>query len=141
MGATLRRRKVAPTVYPIAPVGVAVRRSTDLVATEDPRLAQAMRFIRAEALRGIRVADVLRQVPMSRTLLERKFRAAFGRSPYETIQDVRSRHAESMLRSTDLPIAEVAERCGFLTAEYFSAWFKKRTGTSPRGFREMTDSK
>lgn len=131
----MRRRRVAGAVHPIAPVGVAVRRSTDLVATEDPRLAQVMRFIRANALAGIRVADVLQEVPMSRTLMERRFREEFGRSPYEAIQDIRYRQAEGLLHGTDLSVAEVAERSGFRTAEYFSAVFKKRHGMSPRAFR------
>ena len=132
----MRRRKVASRIYPIAPLGVATRQSTDLVATEDPQLAAAMRFIRAEALNGIGVPDLLRAVPMSRSLLERKFRACFGRSPYEAIQEIRQRFAETLLLSSDLPVAEVAERSGFVSAEYFSASFKRRTGKSPRAFRE-----
>ena len=109
---------------------------TDLVATDDPQLAEAMRFIRARALSGIRIADVLQQVPMSRTLLERKFNTHFGRSPYEAIQEIRTEHAETLLQNSELPIASIAERCGFLSAEYFSASFKKRTGLSPRAYRE-----
>ncbi len=133
----MRRRKVEAKIYPIAATGVATRQSTDLVATEDPQLAEAMRFIRRHALEGIRVGDVLKHVPMSRTLLERKFRDHFDRSPYETIQSLRDQGASSLLLNTDLPVAEVAERCGYISAEYFSADFKKRSGHSPSAFREQ----
>ena len=132
----MRSRKVRGGVYPIAPTGVATRLSTDLVASDDPKLAKAMRFIRANALRGIGVDDVLRQVPMSRTLLERRFRRQFGRSPYEAIQSLRFRHTESLLLGTNLSVGEVAEQGGFHSAEYFSAIFKKRYGLSPRAFRD-----
>ena len=131
----MRRREVEARVYPIAATGVATRQSTDLVATDDPQLAEAMRFIRQRALEGIRVGDVLDQVPMSRTLLERKFREHFDRSPYETIQHLRRQEARALLLNTDLPIAEVAERCGYLSAEYFSADFRKHSGESPSAFR------
>ena len=132
----MRRHKVEARTYPIAATGVATRQSTDLVATDDPQLAEAMRFIRRRALEGIRVGDVLAQVPMSRTLLERKFREHFDRSPYETIQYLRHQEARTLLLNSELPIAEVAERCGYLSAEYFSADFKKQNGESPSAFRE-----
>ena len=137
----IRGVEVERRVYPIAPTGVATRGSTDLVATDDPQLAAAVRYIRSEALNGIRVSDVLARVPMSRTLLERKFREQFGRSPYEAIQHLRQVHAESLLLNTDLSITQVAERSGYLTAEYFSASFKKKTGRSPRAFREAGGEK
>jgi LacI family transcriptional regulator len=131
----MSRQKVEPRVYPVAPVGVATRPSTDLVATDDPGLAAAMRFLRANALSGIGVEDLLPHAAMSRTLFERRFRTHFGRSPYDAIQFIRQKHAESLLASTELSIAEVAARCGYLTAEYFSASFKKHTGNSPSRFR------
>ncbi len=132
----MRGKRVAARMHPIAPIGVATRLSTDLVAIADPNIAAALRFIRAHALEGIRVSDVLTAVPMSRTLLERKFQEHLQRSPYEVIQQIRFQHAEELLLKTDLPIAEIAERSGFLTAEYFSATFKKRTGVSPSGYRK-----
>ena len=132
----MRRGRVEARIYPIAATGVATRQSTDLVATDDPQLAEAMRFIRRRALEGIRVSDVLEHVPMSRTLLERKFREHFERSPYDTIQYLRNQEARALLLNTELPVAEVAERCGYLSAEYFSADFKKHSGRSPSAFRD-----
>ena len=131
----MRRRKIAAGIYPIAPTGVATRQSTDLVATDDPQLAEAMRFIRSRALEGIRVGDILKHVPMSRTLLERKFREHFDRSPYDMIQYLRNQEAKALLLNTELPVAEIAERCGYISAEYFSADFKKHSGQSPSAFR------
>ena len=123
-------------VHNIPPVGVATRQSTDLIAIPDHQVAAAVRFIRENACQRITVDDVLRAVPMSRTLLERKFRKYMGIAPYEEILRIKLRRANELLLSTDLPICEVAERTGFATAEYFSASFKQRFGFSPKGLRQ-----
>ncbi len=129
---------VAAKIYPIAPIGTATRHSTDLVAIDDPAISAAIRFIQANALEGIHVSDVLQAVPMSRTLLERKFQRYLNRSPYEMIQRIRFQHAEELLLKTDLSVSEIAQRSGFLTPEYFSAIFKKRVGVSPRAYRQQS---
>lgn len=119
----------------VPPLGVAVRGSTDIVAIEDARIASAVRFIRANACKGIGVGDVLRIAPMSRTLLERKFKRYLGRTPYEEILLMKLRRVKELLTETDLSIAEIAERTGFSGPEYLSAAFKKHTGTSPGRYR------
>ncbi|MGL5017722.1 MAG: substrate-binding domain-containing protein [Luteolibacter sp.] len=131
----MRGEAVAQTQVEIPPVGIATRPSTDLVAVGDPRLAQAMRFIRERAHEAITVEDIARAAGISRSLLERKFREAFGRSPWDHVMQLRLRHAEQLLSQTRLSIAEIAERTGFGTPEYFSAAFRKMTGASPRAAR------
>ncbi len=122
-------------IHRIQPLGVATRRSTDVVAVEDRQLAFALKYIRENACQGISVADVLRRQPMSRTLLERKFKQYLRRTPLEEINRHRLSRAKELLGRTRLPMATIAERAGFSTAEYFSAVFKKWTGLSPARFR------
>ena len=119
------------------PLGVATRQSTDVVAVADPQLADALRFIRAHACDGINVSDVLRAVPMSRTLLERKCREALGRAPYEEILTCRMNQARQLLQMTSLSIAAIAERSGFGAAERFSVVCRQVTGMSPRELRRI----
>ena len=129
---------VEATTYPIAPIGTATRHSTDLVAIEDPAISAAIRFIQSNALDGIHVGDVLHAVPMSRTLLERKFQQHLNRSPYEMIQQIRFQHAQELLLRTEFSVSEISQRSGFLTPEYFSATFKKRFGVGPRAYRQQS---
>jgi LacI family transcriptional regulator len=121
----------------IPPIGIATRQSTDLVAVKDERLALAMHFIREHAYSVIGVEDIARAAGVSRSLLERKFREAFGRSPWDQVTQLRLRKAEQLLAETRLSIAEIAERSGFGTPEYFSAAFRKLTGISPRSARNL----
>ena len=133
----MRGRAVVRKRIEVLPIGIATRQSTDLVAVEDERLAQAMRFIRQHAHEVISVEDIARAAGISRSLLERKFREAFGRSPWDQVMQLRLRQAEQLLSQTRLSIAEIAERTGFGTSEYFSAAFRKLTGTSPRAARNL----
>ncbi len=131
----MRGRRERPRVHRVAPLGVAARQSTDVVAVEDREIAAAARFIRENAHRGIGVGDVLEAVPLSRSLLERRFRRLLGCAPYEAILRARLRRAKELLAATDLPVARVAELAGFSCPEYLSSAFREHVGPSPRQFR------
>lgn len=130
-------QRVAAGVHAIAPIGVAVRRSTDVVAVEDPQVAVAVRFLNDHFVEAINVDELARLAGISRTRLERQFRAFFGRSPYDYALRLRLRRARELLAGSDLLISEVGARVGFSTPEYFSAAFKSHTGKSPKAFRRQ----
>jgi LacI family transcriptional regulator len=119
----------------LEPVGVATRQSTDVVALADARITEAVRFVRENADQRITVDDLLRVVPMSRTAFEKRFRAALGCTPHEHIQRVRIQRVKSLLVTTDLTLAAIAERAGFEHADYMGVAFKRAVGTSPGVFR------
>jgi LacI family transcriptional regulator len=131
----LAGKRVPSREHLVKPVGIAARLSTDIVAIDDADVARALRFIRGNALTGIKVTDVLAHVPLSRRALESRFRALVGRTPHEQIELVRLRHARELLAETELPVATIAERLGFDHTEYFSVFFKRAAGESPRSFR------
>jgi LacI family transcriptional regulator len=124
----------ARNVY-IRPIGVATRQSTDVVAVNDRRVSSAVRFVREHACENITVKDVLRAVPVSRSWLERRFKHHFGRTPHDQILRVRMARVRAMLATTDLPLAQIAERTGFEHVEYLSVAFKRVTGLSPSRYR------
>jgi LacI family transcriptional regulator len=124
----------------IEPLGVVTRQSTDVLAIPDTDVAAAVRFIREHACEGIRVADVLRHVPLSRSLLERRFRRFLGRSPQAEIRLVQVKRISQLLTETDLPLRAIAELSGFEHVEYLSVVFKRLTGHSPGGYRQSVRS-
>lgn len=119
----------------VLPAGVVTRQSTDTLAIDDPEVGAALRFIRENACVGIRVDDVLRHVPLSRSLLERRFRRAVGHSPHAEIRQVQLRHAAQLLAGTDLPLKRIAELSGFAHMEYLSMLFKRSTGQTAKDYR------
>lgn len=129
-------KRVAATARLIAPLGVAERQSTDVLAVDDRDVARAVRFIREHACEGINVSDVLRAAPLSRRVLEQRFQRLLGRTPREEILHVRLSRVKQLLGETDLPLYLVAERTGFEHTEYLSVVFKRETGRTPSAWRE-----
>ena len=129
-------RKLVPAdSKEIEPIRVVERRSTEALAVADRHVAEALRFIRDHAHDGIGVKDVLRAVPVSRTLLERKFTRLIGESPHRRIKRQQLERARQLLAETELPIARIADLAGFESASYLSASFRRETGENPRAFR------
>ncbi|QDT57485.1 Xylose operon regulatory protein [Caulifigura coniformis] len=126
---------IEPGTRMIAPLGVATRQSTDVVAVNDPHVAAAVRFIRDHACDGITVSDVVQAAGTSRTLLERSYKKALGSTIHDDILNVRIDRVKRLLAETDLSLRVIAERTGFEYPEYLSVAFRKRTGISARDFR------
>jgi LacI family transcriptional regulator len=131
----LMRGKRAPTTTSVPPLGIITRQSSDVVAIEDPLLAQALQYIRQHACEGISVDDVLRHAPLSRSKLERDLRQLLGRSPNAEIRRVQVQQSQRLLVETDLSLAQIAERTGFRYVQYLCETFKKQTGQTPGEYR------
>jgi len=127
--------KVPAEATLIEPVGIETRRSTDGLAIDDAEIIAAMQFIREHACDGIGVGDVLEQVPLSRRVLESRFRSTVGRTPHQEIVRLQMDRAKQLLRETELPVAQIAPRIGYRHAEYLSTQFKKHTGLTPTEYR------
>ncbi len=121
----------------IKPSGVHERQSTDILAIDDPMIADAVRFIREHACEGIGVSDVLREIPLSRSVLQRRFRRIFDQTANDMIVELRLRRAQQLLIGTDLPIARIAEIAGFRYQRYLGAVFRKKLGMTPYRFRQQ----
>lgn len=119
----------------IEPSGVVTRQSTDVLAISDSEVAAAVRYIREHACGGITMNDLLRHVPLSRSVLEHRFRKYLGRSPQAEIRSVRLKRARQLLADTDLPLHEIAQLTGFEHAEYFNVVFKRMTAQTPGTYR------
>ena len=114
---------------------VRVRLSTS-PPERDRVLCKAKTFIQENACRGIRVSDVVAHLQVSRVTFERRFRAAFGVSPGESIRFERLNVARRLLQTTNHPISEIATACGFDAPSKFSTFFKNGTQITPTEYRE-----
>lgn len=117
------------------PLGVATRQSTDVVAVADRHISTAVRFIREHACNGITVAEIVKQVPLSRRVLETRFQQLLGRSPHEQIMAVKLDRVKRLLSETDLSLAAIADRTGFKHVEYLSVAFKRQVGVTASEYR------
>lgn len=128
-------QKVPPAPHLIEPLRLEIRQSSDVLAIHDADVAKAMHLIRQHACDGIDVSDVLRVVPISRRVLESRFKRLLGVTPHREILRVKLERVKRLLLDTQLPLTEIARRAGFEHVEYLSVAFKRETGATPRRYR------
>lgn len=120
----------------LKPICVETRMSSDTVAVDDQVVSRAITLIREQACSGMNVSELLDQLQISRSSLERRFRAALGRTPGEEITRLRVEHVCELLRQTDLGLQAISDRTGFNTPQYMLEVFRKATGTTPGSYRK-----
>ena len=119
---------------------VVARRSSDVLALNDPEVLAVMRFIREQPVDQLSIQQVLSTVSISRRTLERRFAQSIGRTVYDEIRSRRIEHGKNLLSRTDLPVEQIARECGFKHISHFSNVFEKATGVRPRKFRTQTQT-
>jgi LacI family transcriptional regulator len=121
----------------IAPLGVVQRESTDVFAGNDPHVATVARHIRDHAEQPLQVRDLLHLVPVSRRVLERRFRKHLSRSILEEIHRAKLNRIKHLLTDTDHTIDEISFLCGFPNSSHMTALFRQKTGQTPSEYRRQ----
>lgn len=126
----------APDVLLRVPPGRIVgRKSTDFRAVFDPLVRDALSFVWRNYHRKISIDQVAASVNVSRSTLYHAFEAELGATIAQTITKVRMEKACGLLRDSDLPVGEVAVRCGFSGPIVFHNAFQREIGAGPREWR------
>jgi ABC-type sugar transport system substrate-binding protein/AraC-like DNA-binding protein len=68
---------------------------------------------------------------LSRVQLYRKLKGLTGISVVDYVQHIRLAHAKELISESGLSLSEIAAKCGFNSASYFSTNFKNQFGMSP----------
>ena len=79
--------------------------------------------------------SLARVVAMSRRTLTRHFARATGMSITDWLTAERLRRSQTLLEAGDLPVEQVAEAVGYLSAVTWRQQFKARFGVSPTEWR------
>lgn len=87
------------------------------------------------------LSELAENFSLSVSTLKRYFKKYTGQSPIEYINNTRINMAKFMLIDSNLQISEVSYNVGFEDALYFSKFFKKKTGLSPKEFRKKHSKK
>lgn len=81
--------------------------------------------------------DTLSQTfSVSKYHLQRVFKKYVGQSPLEFLSGVRLTRAKELLRTTDLPVNEIAYRVGLENASYFVSKFRAQEDITPHKYRK-----
>lgn len=96
-----------------------------------PTLARAMDWLAAHQHEAVSLRHAAAASGVSPAHLARQARAALGHSVLEHLTDLRLSRARELLAQGDLPVAQVAARCGFPSHEHFHRVFRRRLGVTP----------
>jgi len=98
-------------------------------------VARAIRFIWDRLDQEVSVDDVAEAMRLPRYKLERLFREHYDRGVHAELRRVRLERFAELLRTTDLPVRELAPRVGFKSPKFLHDSFCKQYGTTPRRYR------
>jgi AraC family L-rhamnose operon transcriptional activator RhaR/AraC family L-rhamnose operon regulatory protein RhaS len=114
---------------------VHISRCYDIVFSGNEILLAALNYLKDNLANKISLDHLAKISNMSRSNFVRQFRHFMGCSAMEYVIACRISEAKKMLTQSDLPIGEIACRCGFEDSNYFARCCKKQTGLTPSQIR------
>ncbi len=103
--------------------------------TELAHLRRARDLLDREYMRPLDVPAMARTALMSTAHFSRRFREAYGETPYGYLQTRRVERAMALLRRGDLSVTEVCFEVGSTSLGSFSSTFTRLVGMSPGAYR------
>ncbi|WP_026966090.1 xylose operon transcription regulator XylR [Algoriphagus terrigena] len=126
---------------PVPPLKVITRTSTNIFASTDDHVAQALDFIHRNIETNLQVADIVKEVPMSRRSLEKRFLEVTGMPVYKYISNLRIEKMAEKLISTDQTIFEIALDMGLQDSKNIARQFRQVMGHTPVDYRKLFANK
>ena len=77
-----------------------------------------------------------REAHVSPRHFSRSFRRVFGETPHQYLLTRRLERARHLLRTTEMPVAEICLEVGFTSVGSFTTTFSRHVGVSPTTFRK-----
>jgi AraC-like DNA-binding protein len=106
------------------------------VPVGETRLESLLKDIQAHPENEYAVDDLARRAGMAPAHFITRFRMLAGLPPRQFLLGCRIRAARELLRTTSLPVTDIAIRLGFCSSQHFANLFKRHTGVTPRACRQ-----
>ena len=101
-----------------------------------PIVKETILIIDSDISAELSLSNLAQRQGISAGYLATVFKKETQKTVLEYIIDKRIEHARYLLSTTQLQIQTVALHCGIVDVQHFSKVFKKKTGKSPREYRE-----
>ena len=76
----------------------------------------------------------------NRSTLCKEFKNAFNKTIVEYLNDKKIKKAKEKIQNTNKTLTEISEDLNFESIHYFTRFFKKMTGVSPKEYRKQFNS-
>ena len=120
----------------VKPTHIITRASTDIYSTNDELIVKTLKYIHLNIDKNIKVGQVLKEVPLCRRSLEKRFIITTGYPVYKYIHQLRIEKFMKKLLETDMTITEIAHELGFEDTKNISRQFKQMKGLTPLEYRK-----
>ncbi|WP_438823813.1 response regulator transcription factor [Bacillus sp. JJ675] len=104
-----------------------------------PVVARAKEYMQEHfAERDFSLMQTADALQVSSVYLSRMMKRELGMTFVQLLTEMRMQKAVHLLKTTSLPIHDIAEQTGYDTQHYFSTVFKKTIGVTPNQYRRMS---
>ena len=100
------------------------------------RIKEMMNFIHEHYSDTLTLQDIACSVHLSERECLRCFKQSLKLSPIQYLMKYRLSKAAGLLTDSELPVTEIAARCGFDSPSYFTSIFKRQFGRTPSEYRK-----
>jgi transcriptional regulator GlxA family with amidase domain len=104
-------------------------------------LRRARDLLEREYAQPLDVPAMARAALLSPSLFSRRFREAYGETPYAYLQTRRVERAMGLLREGDLSVTDVCVAVGFTSLGSFSSTFTRLVGEPPSAYKARDHSR
>ena len=101
-------------------------------------IAQIQAFIQNNLHRNLSLVEIANVANYNSAYVSRLFKQMTGENLFQYIVRVKMEKAKDYLVRTNDSIQQIAEKLGYDSSQYFSSVFKKKTGLSPRDYRNRS---
>jgi len=84
---------------------------------------------------GLSISSIATQLHYNPSYLSRLYKQHSGNTIMEIINDMRINRACALLKDSELKINDIAQKVGYASPSYFTFFFKKKRGMTPKEFR------
>lgn len=86
---------------------------------------------------SISVSSIAQEIGISESRMSIEFKMAYNITPIECLTNYRMHHARKLLKTTNIPIKDIAAACGYYEITGFNRRFKAYTGKTPQQYRQL----
>lgn len=99
------------------------------------QIARVIDYMKVNLAKDLSISDLATLVGMSESYFSRSFKQSVGVAPYRYLIQQRVERAKKLLKQQNVPISQIALKCGFANQTHLTKVFRQTTGTTPKAYR------
>lgn len=108
---------------------------------QSDKIREAVKYMNRNYMKNIGIGDIAQYLGVSESYLVKSFKKEMKETVLDYLTGVRIRVAKERLLDSKSRIYKVAEECGFRSSQYFSNVFLRKTGMTPKQYKQVYEEK